>query len=166
VTLSWTLPVDGSVPADAIRVYRSGDLVGELSGSVVRFADDSWVNGETYIYVVVTGRLMADQFSEGVSSAPLEVLALDRVSPGPLTNFVVRALDGRAFLTWDPAVENDVAGYRVYRRTVPEAGFERVGGGLVSATGYTDDAYQAGYAYAVSAVDRSGNEGPLTFPVD
>jgi hypothetical protein len=65
-------------------------------------------------------------------------------------------------LSWLPDSETDLAGYVVYRRDVTAGGAaERISGAKpVVAPSYSDASVAPGhrYAYAVSAVDRDGNE--------
>jgi hypothetical protein len=64
-------------------------------------------------------------------------------------------------LSWEPDVEAQVAGYRVYRRDAAGAGaWQRIGPELVTEPAYHDAAVVAGrrYAYQVTAVSTAGNE--------
>jgi hypothetical protein len=69
---------------------------------------------------------------------------------------------GAASLHWNPNLEPDLAGYRLYRGTSP--GFVPGPGNLVSAqadTGYVDAAGSPQY-YKLSAIDTHGNESGFT----
>jgi hypothetical protein len=69
-------------------------------------------------------------------------------------------------LAWQRNTEDDFAGYFIYR-SVDGGPFERVAG-PVDAPTYSDRAIDAGkkYSYAVSAVDKTGNESARSMPVD
>ena len=73
-------------------------------------------------------------------------------------------------LSWMPDAETDLAGYFVYRRDVTAGGTaERISGPKPIITpSYSDTAVASGhrYAYAVSAVDRDGNESPRSAEVE
>jgi len=53
----------------------------------------------------------------------------------------------------------------VYRRQAETDEFAVIDDGEQTTTAYTDLAYQPGFEYAISAVDRSGNEGERSAPV-
>jgi len=64
-------------------------------------------------------------------------------------------------LTWDPNIESDLAGYKIYRGT--SSGFTPGAGNFVTSTPDTmtldgDWSWEAGYWYKVAAVDIHGNE--------
>ena len=68
-------------------------------------------------------------------------------------------------ISWEGNTEPDLAGYRVYRST--GAGpFEKIGDLVVPS--YSDRAVEHGktYRYAVSAIDKSGNESARSGPVE
>jgi len=64
-------------------------------------------------------------------------------------------------LTWDPNIESDLVGYKIYRGT--SSGFTPGAGNFVTSTPDTmtldgDWSWEAGYWYKVSAIDIHGNE--------
>jgi hypothetical protein len=64
-------------------------------------------------------------------------------------------------LSWEPDMDAQLAGYRVYRREAEGAGaWQRIGPELVTEPAYHDAAVVAGqrYAYRVTAVSTAGNE--------
>ena len=69
-------------------------------------------------------------------------------------------------LAWERNTEDDFAGYNVYR-SVDGGEFARVAGPLDSPT-YSDRAVDAGkkYSYAVTAIDKTGNESARSMAVD
>jgi fibronectin type 3 domain-containing protein len=69
-------------------------------------------------------------------------------------------------LSWESDTEPDLAGYRVYRSTGAGA-FEKMGD-PVQVPSYSDRAVEHGktYHYAVSAIDKSGNESARSGPVE
>ncbi len=77
-----------------------------------------------------------------------------------------RAID----LSWTPDTDADLAGYVVYRRDVTAGtAMERISGkSLVAPPSFGDTTVAAGhrYAYAVSAVDRDGNESARSGEVE
>ncbi|HKA20728.1 MAG TPA: hypothetical protein VKN18_20770, partial [Blastocatellia bacterium] len=69
-----------------------------------------------------------------------------------------------AYVTWEPNSETDLAGYRVFRSERPDTGFKPVTDRPSSGVGFFDSTYRPGLYYAVSAVDESGNESPMSTP--
>jgi hypothetical protein len=69
--------------------------------------------------------------------------------------------DGRVYLEWNPNLEDDLAGYRVYRAASGGA-FGPVSAELVTTTEWIDSGLTNGqtYRYAVRAVNRAGEAGP------
>jgi hypothetical protein len=91
-------------------------------------------------------------------SAPVSGYSVDNVAPVAPAPFFGTFAAGSAQLHWNPNVEPDLAGYRLYRGTTP--GFVPGPGNLIAAppdTGYADPA-GALYYYKLSAVDIHGNE--------
>ena len=68
-------------------------------------------------------------------------------------------------LTWTRNTEPDLAGYRIYR-AFENNSFERIKETQAS-TSYSDRNIEPGkhYRYAVTAVDRAGNESKMSEPV-
>ena len=73
---------------------------------------------------------------------------------------------GTIELVWQRNTEEDFAGYNVFRAT-GGGEFEKIAG-PIDAPAYSDRAVEAGktYRYAVSALDRAGNESARTAPVE
>lgn len=100
----------------------------------------------------------------GTASTAVTIEAKD-VFPPQVPHGVAVVVDAQAHaidLSWMPDSESDLAGYVVYRRDVTAGGSEaRISGAkpMVSPS-FSDTAVVPGhrYAYAVSAVDRDGNE--------
>ena len=65
------------------------------------------------------------------------------------------ARQGGVDLFWAPNDEHDLAGYRVYRRKLPDGKWRQITPQLVTATAWTDTTTVPGttYEYAVTALD-------------
>ncbi|WP_329314575.1 PA14 domain-containing protein [Streptomyces sp. NBC_01262] len=94
--------------------------------------------------------------------APRTSASVDKVKPLVPTGLDATYFqNGSAGLTWTGNVELDLAGYRVYRRPSTDTTWTRVSGSSpVKLPAYTDQAPLSGleYVYAVTAVDKAGNE--------
>lgn len=89
---------------------------------------------------------------------------VEELPVAPPDNLVVRGMRGGASLSWRPydGKDSEIAGYQVYRKPVSGGGFERLTAEPVSGTSFVDEA-DGGFVYAVSAVDRGGDESPLSY---
>ena len=100
----------------------------------------------------------------GPPSATVAIDAKDVFAPAvPAGVAAVADAEAKAIdLSWTPDTDSDLAGYVVYRRDVTAGtAMERISGtALVVPPSFGDTTVVAGhrYAYAVSAVDRDGNE--------
>ncbi|MCC6349545.1 MAG: T9SS type A sorting domain-containing protein [Candidatus Eisenbacteria bacterium] len=114
--------------------------------------------------IPVTQALVLALASDGYSfwtSQPMSGYSVDNLAPAAPAPFTGEYAAGSATLHWGRNAEADLAGYRLYRGTVP--GFVPGPANLVSAladTGYTDVAGQP-YIYKLTAVDVHGNESPV-----
>lgn len=133
--------------------------------------DASAVFGERYIYTIQRVRKMTvgGQSIElrSEASAAVNVDVRDMFPPQAPQELAIaepmRAADGSyaVDLSWEANAEPDLAGYFVYRRdTGTQASAVRINAQILPAPAFHDAAIIAGhtYAYAVSAVDKSGNE--------
>jgi Fibronectin type III domain len=105
----------------------------------------------------------------GASSLPATIHAEDVFPPAPPQDLqaVADEQDRAIDLSWAPSSEADVVGYTVYRREADRPGdWRRISPAtpLLAAPAYHDAGVQPGvrYAYAVRAIDRDGNQSPLS----
>lgn len=108
----------------------------------------------------------------GTASAPVTIEAKD-VFPPQVPRQLAAVADAQAHaidLSWLPDAETDLAGYVVVRRDVAAGGSaERISGPKpVVSPSYSDATAVPGrrYAYAVTAVDRDGNESARSVEVE
>ena len=107
-----------------------------------------------------------DPLVESASSPEACVAFKDIAAPAaPIGVTVVLRSDG-VDVSWSPSSESDLAGYRVYRATPPDAP-ARVGEVAADQTSLKDVAPRGGAlnVYTVTAFDRAGNESPASTPV-
>jgi len=133
------------------------------------YRDTLFEFGKTYLYVVRSVALTPESPVESDDSAPAIVTPRDTFSPASPQN-VIAALTtppGEApsvDLSWSINLENDLAGYRVYRSDTQDARGQLLTTDLLPAPAYRDMSVQQGhrYWYSVTAVDRAGNESAPT----
>ncbi len=89
----------------------------------------------------------------------------DDIPPQPPALLTAEQVKYQVQLSWLPGRENDIDGYRLYRRdNQPGSRFKPLHKRLLKQTSYTDDSVQplSAYSYRVAAVDRYGNESRAT----
>ncbi len=94
-------------------------------------------------------------------SAPDSGYSVDNIAPAPPAPLAGQYAAGTTRLHWNPNVEPDLAGYRLYRGI--STSFVPGPGNLVASppdTGWADAA-GAAYVYKLTAVDVHGNESPV-----
>jgi hypothetical protein len=175
VEIRWEPPaanIDGSAPASVAGyvVYRTtADGAPEkLTPSPVAgpvFADRHFTFGAAYAYTVRAVAAGADSGLESDDSEPRRVVPQDTFPPAPPSGLVVLASSDAISLSWARGPEDDLAGYRVWRK---EAGGDAfvvlTPGGPFPGNAFTDTTAEKGktYVYAVSASNKNGNESPRT----
>jgi hypothetical protein len=95
------------------------------------------------------------------SSVPKSGYSVDNVAPLAPAPFLGTFSGGTTYLHWNPNVEPDLAGYRLYRGAT--AGFVPGPGNRIASqpdTGYADMSGTVSF-YKLSAVDVHGNESPV-----
>jgi hypothetical protein len=140
VVIEWT--------PSAGRVYRDGQLVGESKTGA--FLDQQFEFGRAYQYLVRAVARQGDFVAESDDSNVVDVTPEDTFPPRPPEGLQVIEVQGAVEVSWSPNTEADLAGYNLYRDGV------RVNEKLIVGTTFRDAA--PGKVYAVTAVDRRGNE--------
>ena len=172
VEIDWAPPAaetDGSSPArvGGYTVYRSeGDAPPEkLTPSPVAgpgFEDRGFRFGASYRYVVRACAAGPEPRLESDDSAVREIVPQDVFPPGPPAGLAAVPGPDVISLVWDPSGDDDLAGYRVWRKDEGAAEFVCLTPDLIPGNAFTDAQVQRDrtYTYAVSAADKNGNEGP------
>lgn len=85
---------------------------------------------------------------------------VDTTPPAAPAGLTTAAGEGVVDLDWDDNIEEDLAGYNLYRSTTSGSGYTPLNGALLTGSNYTDDSVINGttYYYVVTAVDTSSNE--------
>jgi hypothetical protein len=173
--------VHAEAAADGVRLtWRArGDTfrIDRRTGSdgfvpVANVLQPSWTDsgaefGKHYIYQVRTMvKLPNNTEAESDPSEEVAITPVDTFPPAVPAGLTAAAAPNSIELSWEGDTEPDLAGYFVYRST--GAGpFEKIGG-LAQIPSYSDRTVEHGktYRYAVSAIDKSGNESARSGPVE
>jgi hypothetical protein len=133
------------------------------------YRDTSVVFDHTYVYIVRSVIHVEGEELESSDSQPVTVTPHDTFPPAPPQGLVAALLPGLApgtvlvDLSWSINLETDLAGYRVYRSEQEGTRGQLVTPELLPTPAVRDRSVQPGHRYwfAVTAVDRAGNEsGP------
>jgi hypothetical protein len=177
VTISWSGPAPATPPKDLTYRYQIerrpvgspayivvGDVAPSERGS---YLDKTFAWETKYEYRVAT---LTEVRSQGLSasvpgdgSKPVEVFTRDVYPPSQPVGLqaVFSSIGQKPFvdLTWAPNVENDLAGYYVFRR-VGGGTAEKLNQQLVQVPSFRDENVKPGqkYIYFIVAVDLRGNE--------
>jgi len=158
------------------RIFRRGSMetqpqlsaasIGETDSS--EYVDKSAEFGQTYRYSVEAigsaGKGTARAASE--KSPEVEIHPEDRFPPAVPASVSAIASTGSIEVAWEQNAEPDLAGYRIYR--AEGAGeFVKIGD-TQQAPNYSDRQIHPGvrYRYAVSSVDKVGNESAQSPPTE
>jgi len=188
VELSWQVPAIAAICGETVSAYRvyRGELdataplpaMGDLSQAKWKnpplflaaalsnsYNDTFFEFGKTYVYLVRSVTVAEGNTIESEDSAPAIVAPSDTFPPATPQNVVAAVLPSEndtpvVDLSWSINVENDLAGYRVYRSEKEGERGQVLQAELALSPAFRDSSVQAGrrYWYSVTAVDRSGNE--------
>ena len=190
IELSWPAPklTSGGAPLDRLTGYRvfRGELDPSSSEAAAHdisqakwksqlillapapensYHDTLFEFGKTYLYIVRSVAVADDGPVESDDSVPAVVSARDTFPPAAPQNAVAAVTTPPGGspvvdLSWGINLENDLAGYRIYRSDRQDARGQLLATDLLLAPVYRDMSVQSGhrYWYTVTAVDRAGNE--------
>lgn len=170
VILTWdALKVnqDGSVLDDlqGYRIFRkktaelSFSLVGSVNAETTTYTDTGMKDGANYIYAVAA---FDDESlpNEGEKSAELGVKTIPSVPAG----FTATGLDGKIRLDWqsvknesDAELNENLAGYNVYRSTKDGVDYAKIGTAGAAETTFEDTTVENNtkYYYVVTSYDNT-----------
>jgi len=175
VTMKWNYPGLGAPESDFVIRFRPRfQIVGRdrIYDATDRIPLRT-VNNTSFTYMLTIPNLgeTYDFWIEAVdytgqaspASERVRVHIADNEPPPVMLNINGRTTsDYHAEITWPVSTAMDVAGYHIYRALADQEEFERLTQELLAPlqTNYTDTLTVPGteYRYAVTAVDRSGNE--------
>jgi len=176
-------PLPGARPSGAATPQPSPKPVGFLvyrrpnEGSYTRalrndvfstmlFEDNTVEPGQEFCYVTRFA-MSADPIIESASSNEVCLTFKDIAAPAAPVGVSVFLRPSGVEVSWSPSSEADLAVYRVYRRAPPGEAPVLVGEVAAPETTLKDPGAKPGIAnaYVVTAVDKAGNEGPGSAPV-
>jgi hypothetical protein len=183
VELSWEPPATVSGGASlttlgSYRIYRAEAATGAQGGSArtpqvlagispsPNYLDTQIEWGKTYQYTVRSVAQYGAEAVESGESRGVEVTPKDIFPPAPPLDLVVvfvpaaGATPAAVELSWAISPEADAAGYYVYRTGEGQEKPQRVTPTLLPTPAFRDIHVVPGavYTYAITAVDRAGNE--------
>lgn len=148
----------------AFRISREGNPIGMSDRP--EWIDTTTEYGKRYRYSVQAYMKSGDAEVQSEESEQVEITPEDRFPPAVPAGLTAVASIQSIELAWERNTEPDLAGYRVYR-AAPDGNFERMIDAL-STPSYSDRKIESGkrYRYAVSSVDKLGNESQMSLPVE
>jgi hypothetical protein len=177
IEVKWSPPLknrDQSTPPnlEGYNIYRSEED-GEsrrLNAKLVEeeeYDDENFAFDRLYRYFVRASANASPPFLESENSEEIEILPKDRFAPDQPKGLISVAGQDVLSITWDANSENDLDGYRVWRREEGTAEVHLLTPDLIKENAYNDTSVKKGtvYIYFVTALDKSGNESPRSEPV-
>jgi hypothetical protein len=153
-------------PAGRYRVFRrvEQDQAVSLMTTVEanQWLDTTTEYGKQYHYIVQAVQKTGSGEVESEISAESTVTPIDEFPPAVPKGLNAIAAAENIELVWERNTEQDLAGYRLYR-AVGDGKLEKIAD-IQNTPSYSDRKLESGkrYRYAVSAVDRLGNESKLS----
>jgi hypothetical protein len=165
IHLQWEPPAQNPALAEVYIVRRDDGTMDPVAVTETHMDDTTVEAGKTYSYIVAAARSSVPPVS-GPASPKITVMAIDTTPPAAPTGLQSPVIsDSGANLRWDRSMEEDLAGYKVYRSDNPDSGWVLLDNSLVMKTSITDGTYRPGTYYSATAVDDSGNESRKSAPV-
>jgi predicted small lipoprotein YifL len=151
---------DATTPASVVKLTKTP--VTEL-----QFSDPRIVWGEKRCYLVRSAETIGGLTIESDAvAAPCRTL-IDTFPPAAPQGLKSVGSEGAINLIWDANTESDLAGYIVLRALAPSDKLEAITPAPIRELNFKD-VVQAGvrFVYAVRAVDKAGNLGPLSSRIE
>ncbi len=138
------------------------------------YRDTSFEFGKTYLYTVRSVIIAENNPLESSDSIAVGVTPRDIFPPAAPQDLVAAVLPGppqgslQVDLSWAINLENDLAGYRIYRSEQQGDRGQLLTPDLLPTPAYRDTSVEPGhrYWYSVTAVDGAGNESSPSVPAD
>ena len=169
VSLTW----DANTETDLAGYQLSRRVTGDptwgapqtLPKTATTFTDTGLTNGTAYDYQLVALDNAGNPSTAATASATPQATPPppDTTPPATPAGFRAAAGDAKVSLTWDANTEDDLWGYRLYRRVSTETSWPDTPTEVLGkVTSFTDSGLQNGtsYDYRLVAVDNTGNPSP------
>jgi predicted small lipoprotein YifL len=126
------------------------------------YSDKDFLLGEVYRYFLRAVISDSPPLSESDNSEVIEVLAKDTFAPAVPSGLVSIATEEYISVSWDANLEKDLAGYRVWLKMEGQDEYISLTPVPIQENAFNDTNVEKNrrYYYAVSALDKSGNESP------
>ncbi|MFO7980008.1 MAG: fibronectin type III domain-containing protein [Candidatus Aminicenantes bacterium] len=170
VKLEWESPeknTDGSSPAcvKGYNLYRSSNeshfnLINDELIKETNYEDEGIIFGEEYEYFVRSSASEEPPFLESENSESVSVTVKDTIPPDAPEDLIIIAVHDRITLTWNRVKDNDLKGYKVWRRIKGDEKFILLTSECIKENIFYDFSVKKGieYEYCVSACDNADNE--------
>ncbi len=121
------------------------------------FVDQNVVNKQKYAYQVQSQLKIGREIVAGGTSRPVSALSVDLTPPTPPTGVTAVETDTGIKILWEKSPEEDLGGYKVYRRSAENSDPEVIGAVQPVYTIFLDKKATAGvrYFYSVTAIDQA-----------
>jgi hypothetical protein len=161
--------VTWKAPGAEFRVFRkTADSDFTLAATVQKpeYLDAEAEFGKPVSYTVQNIAHHDAKIAESELSDPVSITPVDTFPPAAPAGLHASAAPMSIELTWDRNNEADLAAYRIYR-SVANGAFEKLAE-VTAVPTFSDHGVEAGkpYRYAVTAVDRAGNESARSAVVE
>lgn len=177
IEVKWSPPSknrDQSTPPnlEGYNIYRSEEE-GEsrrLNAKLVeaeKYDDENFVFDRIYTYFVRASANASSPFLESEDSEEVEISPKDTFAPDQPKGLISVAGQDILSITWDANTEDDLDGYKVWRREEGTAEVLLLTPDLIKENAYNDRSVKKGiaYIYFITALDGSGNESPRSEPI-
>ena len=161
VTLKWKTP-DSPAPEVSYQILRSDDgkKFKSIGPRVAKtfFVDGTVVNSRTYAYKIRAVRHADDTAYPGMLSEPVSATPRDRTPPAPPRQVNSISTVGGVRIVWQGGSEQDLGGYRIYRRSANSKTAVMIGETGPTSQVFTDINPPGNidvWYYSVSAVDQA-----------
>ena len=114
---------------------------------------------------LIEGTLTDERGNQSRWVDALGAVTLDTRAPATPTGMTVSGRDAAVVVRWESNAEADLAGYRLYRSDSPLTGYGMVQQAEETEARDTGLTNSRRYYYKVAAIDRTGNESPLSSAV-
>jgi len=188
-SVTFTVEVPSDAVAAQIRIETQSDFndshqltISEVSAEAVSTGENLITNGQflnfeslsfeepvvayggSFNYAVTALYSGPGYYFESSPGEVYQVTFSDTFAPDAPKNFIGLASRGTISVTWDAVEAEDLAGYNVYRRQLPDGLWELLTENSFRQTILRDNNVEAGtsYQYRVTAVDTRGNESEFS----